>query len=63
MGVRTLQELGDLVAEDDATLKEAEDLKWYKRPLLNDQVVQLENFAPLKARRYAFLISSCIIYL
>jgi hypothetical protein len=49
--VRTLHEISDLVVEDES-VQEAEDLKWNKRPLMNDQVVQLENFAPLKAKRY-----------
>lgn len=51
VGVRTLHDIENLVVED-ASAQEVEDLKWYKRPLLNDQVVQLENFAPLKSKRY-----------
>lgn len=58
MGVRTLQDVGDLMVQDE-TPAEVEDLQWYKRPLLGDpqNVVQLENFAPLKATRYKKIVA------
>ena len=58
--MRTISEIGDLVVEDES-VREVEDLKWYKRPLMNEQVVQLENFAPLKAKRYISLTSHVLV--
>jgi hypothetical protein len=57
VGVRTLSEISDLVVEDES-VKEVEDLKWYKRTLMNDAIVHLESFAPLKAKRYHFYFIS-----
>ncbi len=50
-GVRTLREIGDLIVEDEGAA-EIEDTKWYKRPLLGEQLIFLESFAPLKAKRF-----------
>lgn len=60
VGVRTLQDIGDLVVEDEG-VNEAEEMKWNRRPLLGDfqNVVQLENFAPLKAKRFIILSNIC----